>query len=70
MHLAPAALESAIRWLDAPAEKLGDGLETGASEGPQQEESREGGGGSAWESNSKLTEPTNRPTAHAKLAFQ
>jgi len=35
MHLSPAARESAIRLLDAPAEKLGDGLETGASEAPQ-----------------------------------
>ena len=35
MHLSPAARESAIRLLDAPAE-VGDGLETGASEVPQQ----------------------------------
>jgi hypothetical protein len=27
-------------------------------------------GGSAWESKSQLAEPTNRPTAHAKSAFQ
>jgi ClpX C4-type zinc finger len=36
MHLSPAARESAIRLLDAPAPKLGDALETGASEVPQQ----------------------------------
>ena len=36
MHLSPAARESAIRLLDAPAEEFGDGLETGASEAPQQ----------------------------------
>jgi site-specific recombinase XerD len=35
MHLSPAARESAIRLLDAPIEKLGDGLETGASEAPR-----------------------------------
>jgi site-specific recombinase XerD len=35
MHLSPAARESAIKLLDAPAEKVGDGLETGASEAPQ-----------------------------------
>ena len=35
MHLSPAARESAIRLLDAP-EKVGDGLETGATEAPQQ----------------------------------
>jgi len=36
MHLSPAARESAIKLLDATAEKVGDGLETGASEAPQQ----------------------------------
>ena len=36
MHLSPAARESAIKLLDTPAEKVGDGLETGASETPQQ----------------------------------
>jgi len=35
MHLSPAARESAIRLLDAPAE-VGDGLETAAKEAPQQ----------------------------------
>jgi site-specific recombinase XerD len=36
MHLSPAARESAIRLLAAPVEKVGDGLETGAQEAPQQ----------------------------------
>ena len=36
MRLSPAARESAIRLLDAPVANLGDGLETGASEAPQQ----------------------------------
>ncbi|HYR19588.1 MAG TPA: site-specific integrase, partial [Myxococcales bacterium] len=35
MHLSPAARESAIRLLDAPTEKIGDGLETGASDARQ-----------------------------------
>ena len=34
MHLSPAARESAIRLLDAPAE-TGHGLETGATEAPR-----------------------------------
>jgi integrase len=36
MHLSPAARESAMRLLDAPVANPGDGLETGATEAPQQ----------------------------------
>ena len=36
MHLSPAARESAIKLLDAPTKEVGDGMETGASEAPQQ----------------------------------
>ena len=36
MHLSPVARESAIRLLDAPTANIGDGVETGAWDAPQQ----------------------------------
>ena len=70
MHLSPAAKESAIRLLEfASGERSGERWGERWCVRRNREVDQEVGGGSAWESNSKMTEPANRLMTHANFGF-